>query len=181
MDNTESRTIYIVGEINPEMARQTMIALEKIDVVDGPIRIVLNSEGGDEQDGYAIYDAIMQCRNLVMIEGFGSVMSIAAAIFQAGDVRQLAPNAMFMIHHGSVSPVTEQDTVLEMAEQIKKDNERYYNILSSNSGQPHQELEEWCRAETYFTAEEAVAVGFADSVMEHLKKKPVHRKKRKSK
>src|SRR5688572_7633766 len=83
----ERRTIYIMGEVDPELARKVIIALEALDREPGEIRVFMNCEGGNEEDGYAIYDALNMCQNPVRMEGYGNICSIAAAIFQAGDVR----------------------------------------------------------------------------------------------
>jgi ATP-dependent protease ClpP protease subunit len=181
--NFDRRVVYISGEVDSTLAHKTIMALEALDQVDGEIRIVLNSDGGNEQDGYAIYDAITMCRNRVDIDGYGNVMSIAAAIFQAGDERRLAPNASFMIHHGTTPAEEEmkQDAVIDLARQLEKDNQRYYDALSFGSSQPQEIIQDWCREEKYFTAEEAVQVGFADSIIEPLKTKVPKRKRRRRK
>lgn len=163
------RTIYIVGEITEAMAARVIPELERLDSTEGGIRIVLNSEGGHEQAGYSIYDAITMCSNEVTIDGYGSVMSIAAAIFQAGDVRRMAPNALFMIHNGDCgddlgdSPT--QDSVIAWSYHLKKFNKRYYNILSLGSTHPPDVIEKWCLDETYLTARETVSRCFADCVI----------------
>lgn len=181
--SVEKRTVYITGPVDAALAHRVLIALEVLDRDDGEIRIVLNSEGGEEQSGYAIHDAIAQCRNRVTIDGYGSVMSIAAAIFQAGDWRRLAYNAEFMIHNGTLdtdSSTIEQDVILDLAEQVRRGNYRYYTILMQGSQQPQDTIEEWCKEEKFFDAEEAVAAGFADEVIEPLKSKtPKKRRKRK--
>jgi ATP-dependent protease ClpP protease subunit len=180
----EKRTLYVMGDVDDDLAYQVQVALEALDSTDGDIRIVLNSEGGEEQPGYAIYDAITMCRNKVIIEAYGSVMSIAAAIFQAADVRRISPNAVFMIHNGSVDTEgnVQQDAVLDLAEQIKKGAQRYYDILMRGSGQPQDLIEQWCRDETFFSADETVSACFADEVIKPVKvKAPVKLKKRKRK
>lgn len=176
------RVLYLIGDCDEKFAAKAIPVLESLDSEDGDIRIVLNCNGGSETDGYAIYDAITMCRNHVTIDGYGSVYSIAAAIFQAGDRRRLAPNAQFMIHNGTIphdKEDLEQNRVLDMAEQIRKDNERYYQILSHSSQQPMEIIEEFCRAETFFSAQEAYEAGFADEVMEPQKSKAARKKKRK--
>lgn len=179
----ERRTLYLSGPVDAVLTHRALIGLEVLDLSQGEIRIVLNSEGGDEQNGYAIHDAITACRNRVVIDGYGSVMSIAAAIFQAGDHRRLAWNAEFMIHNGTIDTsesTIEQNTILDIAEQIRRGNDRYYMILMQGSQQPADIIEAWCKEERFFDAEEAVQAGFADEVIQPLKTKvPKKRRKRK--
>jgi ATP-dependent protease ClpP protease subunit len=181
--NFETRTLYITGDVDVAMSRKVIVALEALSREPGEIRIVIDSGGGDEESGYAIHDAICMCENPVIIEGYGAVQSIAAAIFQAGDVRRLAPNASFMIHNGTGPSEEEmkQDAIIDLAEQLKKDNQKYYDILSAATQQPQETIEEWCREEKFFTAEEAVQAGFADEVMTPLKSKMPLKKRRRRK
>lgn len=177
------RTLYITGAVGDELAHKSIMVLELLDQQEGEIRIVLNSEGGEEQDGYAIYDAITMCKNKVVIEGYGKVLSIAAAIFQAGDVRLMAPHTDFMMHNGSVDgePGMKQDAVVELADQVKKDTQKYYDILCAASQQPYDTIAEWCREEKYFTANEAVEAGFADAVIPPIKNRIPKKKRKRSK
>lgn len=177
------RTLYITGSVNDELAHRSIVGLEQLDQQEGDIRIVLNSEGGEEQNGYAIYDAITMCKNKVVIEGYGKVLSIAAAIFQAGDVRLLSPHTDYMMHNGTVDgePDMKQDAVVELADQVKKDTQKYYDILSFASQQPQEIIEEWCREEKYFLPKEAVAAGFADAIIKPVKTRLPKRKKRSKK
>lgn len=181
--DAESRSIYITGEVQAKMAHDVIIALATLDADGATIRVVLNSDGGSEQNGYAIYDALMMCKSVVIIEGYGNVCSIAAAIFQAGDIRRLAPHTDFMIHNGTIAGEEEmkQTDVLDRAEQIKRDSIKYYSILSRASGQPVEIIEQLCRGDTYYTAKEAVDEGFADEVIKPIKKSPAPRKKRSKK
>jgi len=180
--NFERRTVYLVGEVESEMSRRFITALETLDATNGEIRIVINSMGGEEPSGYAIHDAITMTKNRVIIEGYGEVSSIAAAIFQAGDLRRLSPNAFFMVHNGS-APSEEsmkQDSVISLAARLEKDNQRYYDILSASSQHGLEQIKEWCKDETHFTAMEAVEAGFADEIIPPIKNKtPIKKSKRK--
>jgi ATP-dependent protease ClpP protease subunit len=167
----EKRTIYITGDIDAKTFHRVAIALEALEKEPGRIRILLNSEGGSESDGYAIYDKISMCKNEVLIEGYGNVHSIAAIIFQAGDTRIIAPNATFLIHNGMVpcDEEMQQTAIIDLAQQLVIDNQRYYDILSGASEQPEDVIENWCREDKSFTAVEAVEAGFADAVLKPLK------------
>ena len=148
----DRRTVFIFGEINQDSSYKAIVALQALDRDDGEIRIILNSDGGGEADGYAIYDTILLCRNHISIDGYGSVMSIAAAILQAGDERRVSPNASFMIHNGSApgEETMQQNAIMDLAKQLEKDNQRYYQILATGSGQSQKSIEAWCRHETEF-------------------------------
>lgn len=178
-----TRTIYMSGEINSELAHRAMIAIETLDCQEGDIRIVLNSEGGAEGDGYAIYDRLRQCQNHIIIVGYGNIWSIAAAIFQAGDTKIMAPNASYMIHNGHIDTPGDmsQDAVVDLAKEIDKNNRKYYNILSEGSGQSLETIKEWCKEERFFSAQEAKEAGFCDYIIKPTKVVKKTRRKRKTK
>lgn len=178
----ETRTIYLVGEIDERNAFHFMAALSHLDATPGNIRIVISSVGGDEEYGYAMYDAMRSVRNTIIAEGYGIVASMAAIVFQGADLRRLSPNCEYMVHHGSLHGAPEeiqQDTVLKLAEQIESGNEKYYQILFDNSDLEWDEIVEHCKEEKWFTAKETVEAGLADEVIKPVKKAP--RKKRKKK
>ncbi len=62
--DVENRNIYIFGEITGEVAYAFMVAFKKLDETEGTITIVLNSEGGSVEDGFAIYDTIKMAKNI---------------------------------------------------------------------------------------------------------------------
>lgn len=162
-----SRTLYLIGEIDEDSARKFIVAFRTLDAKSGVITVVLNSGGGNEADGYAVFDTIKMAKNNVRIEVFGMCQSIAAVILQAGSERILAPEVSFMIHHGNIGmdAQTDQDKVVATARQIQIGNKRYHRILASASGQSIKTIREYCLAESYFDAREAVNLGFADSIM----------------
>ena len=165
------KTIYISGSVDERMAHYVIRALDQLECDEGPTIIKLNSGGGEETAGYAIYDAIRQCTKDVIIEGYGIVASIAAAIFQAGDLRRLSPNAKFKIHNGhfeGMGPM-QQDAVVLLAHEIERDSQRYYEILGRRSKNQIDLIKAMCDKETWFTAKEAVMQGFADEVLKPVK------------
>lgn len=162
------RTLYISGEVDLAMAHRVVMTLQVLDADTGPIRIILNSNGGEEEQGYAIYDAIMACQNHVTIDGYGEVQSIAAAILQAGNVRRLSPNAIFLIHNGTAPEFTGQshDEAVAMGKTLEKQGNRYHVILSCGSQQQLDTIKEWCRHDHYLLAEEALEAGFCDEIIQ---------------
>lgn len=177
----DNRRIYLTGEVTQGMAHRVMIALYHMDSTDGTITFLINSEGGDEIAGYAIYDAILMTRNRVVMDGIGSVFSIAAAIFQAGDYRRMSPNSEFMIHNGSIGAHDEmqQNAIIEMADQIVKNNERYHSILANSSRMTYSDVEDACDKDTFYSAAEAVKRGLCDEIIAAVKKKSTRKRKQK--
>lgn len=177
------RTIYIMGEVAFELAYRFIPAIKMLDETEGDIKVIINSVGGDEASGYAMFDAIMMTKNKVIAEGYGQVSSIASAIFQAADERLMAPGCELMIHNGSIGVEEEikQDHIMELADSIRRGNKRYHTILSDNSHYTMEKIQELCKQDTYLTAKEAVEAGLADGILGYVKKKRRLTKKKRNK
>lgn len=169
----ESRKIYLTGPITVESASDFIIGLDVLSKLKERITIFLCSEGGEESAGYAIYDAICNCPAYTVIEGYGSVQSIAAMIIQAGNERWMAPHARFMIHNGIVefsNPIN-LSALRAMSHETEKTTKNYYHILSKRSGMPMDRIKDLADAETYCSAQEALKYNFIDGVLKYRSKK----------
>lgn len=169
----ESRTMYLVGEVEDTTAFKFMVGFRILDEEEGPIKIVLNSMGGSEPDGYAIYDIIRLSQNHVTIEAYGACQSIAAAVMQAGDTRLMGPEASFMVHNGSlaINGGIEQDRIIRIANHITEETARYYRILQAGSGLPMSKVKQMCEAETFMDAKVAKRYNLIDGVLKRTRKK----------
>jgi ATP-dependent protease ClpP protease subunit len=127
-----ARRIFLLKDIDEESTEAFLTALHVLDSTDGVIFVTISSSGGNEPEGYAIYDALSLAKNKIIIEGFGQVSSVAAAIFQAGDVRRLSPTCEFMVHNGSRAVgdgPRDNNEIQRVAREIEFDNKRYREIL----------------------------------------------------
>lgn len=169
--NPQDRRIYICGGINEPRAANFIVAFQSLDSTPGTITVVLNSPGGTIEAGYAIYDAISLAKNMVVIEGIGKVYSMAALVFQAGDLRLLTPQTEVMIHNIYIE-TSENFTLTDaakLARDLGKSNKRYQKLMSRATGRTEQEIKKMCGDETYLSAQKAVRLGFADGMMTYLK------------
>jgi len=83
-------------------ARRMIQSLHLLDSnIDQPITVVMNSVGGDWQHGMAIYDAIRLSKCHITIINMSHARSMTSLIFQAADLRIIAPNGYYMIHDGT--------------------------------------------------------------------------------
>lgn len=168
--NAETRTLYIVGEITDEVVYRFIVAFRLFDQTPGPIHVLMMSTGGSEPGGYVIHDSIALSPNEVTIDCYGVCMSIAALILQSGTRRRLAPECRFMIHNGHVDltagvPAT---TLVAFGEEIGRNNLRYQSILAKRSGLEIEHITRLCEKETYLSAAQAIALGFADEIIAKL-------------
>lgn len=165
--DVDTRTIYLVGEVDNNMLHRFVAAFEVLDSTSGPIRILLSTPGGSEPDGYAIYDMLKLARNAVVIEGYGAVQSIGSLILQAADLRLLSPECRVMVHNGSVEfgQALNTDTLVAIGKEVERNNKRYIDALSVKSSLSVSKIKELVDEETYMSAAEAVQYGFADGIL----------------
>lgn len=166
-----SRTIYLIGDFNQEMLVRFTANFLTMDRAEGRIDIHLNSSGGDEPVGYAIYDMIRESRNPVRVFGYGVVQSIAAVVLQAGTERFLSPECRFMIHNGTADVTSASISPAELASMSKDANEtlnRYYHMLALRSNLSWKQVRKMCRKETYLSTGRAIDYGFADGCTDSL-------------
>lgn len=161
----KSRTVWIVGELPEEKSYQYIPGIRLLDETPGPIKVVIMSNGGGEAGGFALFDTLRSLKNKVVTIGFGHVYSIAALIFQAGDLRLLSANCELMMHNGTLQMEggdINTDLIEQIAAEAVKNNGRYHRAIAMRANLDLQKVVQWCKDEKYFSAEEAVAEGLAD-------------------
>ena len=171
-EESDIRTIYLIGSIDSGLLSGFLPVLHSLDASRGPITVVLASDGGDVEVGWAIYDAIRGAKNRVTIDGYGNVYSAAVLILQAGDLRRLTKNCRVMLHNGSVD-LGSRDSRQVAAAALAYDQETdmYIQELALRSGLPRDRVKDMCDQETYLLAKEAVDLGLADRVIPYPKKR----------
>ena len=130
------------------------------------IDLRINSPGGDVFDGFAIYNLIAQHPANVTVYVDGVAASIASIIAMAGNSILMAKNSLMMIHNPqgvAVGDEDEMDRVKSLLRQVKANLIAAYAERTGNSA---EKIGEWMNDETWFHAENAVELGFADSVIE---------------
>jgi ATP-dependent Clp protease, protease subunit len=138
--------------------------LRNIGAKDVTVRI--NSPGGSVFEGFAIYNELRNHKAKVTVEIMGIAASAASYIAMAGDEIRMGLGTFLMIHNswgmviGNRNDLEEAMTVLEQIDNAQVD------IFEARTGLSRSEILKYMDAETFFPASEAVAKGFADSLME---------------
>lgn len=127
--------------------------------------VSINSPGGDVSAGMEIYSILYQKQN-VTIEIQGIAGSAAGVISQAGRVR-MSPVSMIMIHnvslHGASGDYHDMDRASEM---LRNMNASLANAYAVKSGRDVREIIKLMDKETWLTAQQALAYGFADEIIQ---------------
>lgn len=98
------KIIYIIGEINEDVANDTVTALLSADWNSGikELHLYITSKGGYLTDCFAIIDILEDIKEKYNIKiftyGLGEVASAGFFIFIVGDIRKLFPSCRMFVH-----------------------------------------------------------------------------------
>ena len=163
----KTRTIMLSGEINKDLAEKTIRQLILLEDMGGdPIRIFIDSPGGDADAGYAIFDMIRFVRPKVWTIGMGLVAS-AAAIIQLASPKEFRvglPNSHYLIHQ-PLSGIRGVATDIEIhARELEKLRAKINKLISDETGIPFEQVEKDTDRDYWMNAEEAVKYGLISRI-----------------
>lgn len=164
----KTRTILLSGEINKELAERTIRQLLLLeDMGDDPIKIFIDSPGGDADAGYAIFDMIRFIKPPVWTIGMGLVASAAAIILLAAPKEQRIglPNSHYLIHQ-PLSGIRGVATDIEIhARELEKLREKINRLISEETGKDFVQVEKDTDRDFWMCADEAVDYGLISRVV----------------
>lgn len=128
------------------------------------ITVNLSSPGGEIFEGIAIYNALRTHPANVTVRVSALAASIASVIAQAGDKIVMLSGAQMMIHEGSGLCMGNAAEMQQMAELLDRQSDNIATIYAERAGGTAGEWRTRMRAETWFSAQEAVDAGLADEV-----------------
>lgn len=145
-------------------ARRMNAALRSIGAKDVTVKI--NSPGGSVFEGFAIFNELRQHRAKVTVEVMGIAASAASYIAMAGDEVRMGLGTFLMIHNAWGVVIGNRNDLEDAAGTLAQIDGAQIDIYEARTGLKRAEIETYMDAETYFTADDAVAKGFADAIME---------------
>lgn len=166
----EDRIIVLSDEVNSATASTIVAQLLFLDSVDKDkdISFYINSPGGSVSDGLAIYDTMQMVHCDVATYCIGMAASMGSFLLAGGakGKRYILPNAEVMIHQPSGGAQGQATEIQINAEHILKTRKRLNSILAKNTGKPVETIEKDTERDNWMSAEEAVAYGLVDRVIE---------------
>ena len=164
------RIIFLSEEVNDTTASLVVAQLLYLEAQDPDkdIQFYINSPGGSVTAGMAIYDTMQYIKCDVATICVGMAASMGAFLLSAGTKgkRMALPNAEIMIHQpsaGTQGQITDMAIHMKRLETIK---ERMNKILAENTGHTVEEVTAACERDNFMTAQEALAYGLVDRVLE---------------
>jgi ATP-dependent Clp protease protease subunit len=132
------------------------------------ISIYINSPGGSITSGMAIYDTMQFIKPDVSTICVGMAASMGAFLLTAGakGKRFALPNSEVMIHQPLGGAEGQASDIQIRANRIIKLREKLNGIMAERSGNPIERLDKDTDRDFFMTADEALAYGLIDKVIQ---------------
>jgi ATP-dependent Clp protease, protease subunit len=164
----KTRNILLSGEVNKELAERVIRQLLLLESdSDEPIRVFIDSPGGDADAGYAIFDMIRFVKPPVFTIGMGLVASAGALILLAApkERRIGLPNSHYLIHQ-PLSGIRGVATEIEIhARELEKLRTKINSLISAETGQPLDKVEKDTDRDFWMNATEATEYGLLSRIV----------------
>ncbi len=171
---TPERWVEVSGEITQESAHNIVKSLLDLDAKTdpSPIGLRISSPGGSLFAVLAVCDVIKNLKHEVITVGIGQIVSGGVLILSSGTKRYLSKHSMVMLHPPSLAIRDWEPSFSEFQEfsqTLTKIENQMYSVLAENTGKTATEIKEEFQKEKWFTAEEAIANGLADELLENAR------------
>lgn len=148
-------------EYTPDMVREELAKAN-----GNPIRIVINSPGGECFAGSAIYNALAQYSGRKTVRVDGVAGSMASIIAMVGDEIIMSPGSTMMIHRPSVGAWGNVEDLKKAINMLEALEDTMIPIYEARTGLSRDEIFDLLDKETWMSPSEAIALGFADKLEE---------------
>lgn len=160
--------LYLYDEINmyfgitPTAVTDALKALGSVD----ELHVYIDSPGGNVFAGITIHNLLkrFEAKKIVFIDGIAA--SIASYVVMAGDEVRIASNGRMMIHDAWGYVAGNARELRAIADKLDSVTGTIREAYVARTGRPDSEVKAWMEDETWMTASEALANGFADSIEE---------------
>ena len=165
----KDRIIILSGEINDNLANCIIAQLLYLDgICHDNISLYINSPGGSITSGMAIYDTMNFISSKVSTICIGMAASMAAFLLSSGEkgMRYCLENSEVMIHQPLGGAQGQATEIKIAAERILKLKKNLNDILSINTGQSIERIEEDTERDYFMCSNEALEYGIIDEILE---------------
>lgn len=158
--------ILIYDEIDPFWGVSAGDFANELNALEADeITVGINSPGGIVFDGIAIMNALKRHPAKVIARIDGLAASAASFIAMAGDEIHTSKYAEMMIHEARGVVMGTADDFKEMRDLLIRHNESIASVYADRAGGDVKDWLKLMKNETWFTADEMVAAGLADSII----------------
>jgi ATP-dependent Clp protease, protease subunit len=171
----KTRNILLSGQIDKMLAERVIRQLLLLEEAgDEPIRVFIDSPGGDADAGYAIFDMMRFVKPDVYTIGMGLVASAGALVLLAApkERRIGLPNSHYLIHQ-PLSGIRGVATEIEIhARELEKLRIKINQLIAKETGNSLKKVEKDTDRDFWMNAEEAKEYGLIEKVIVERKELP---------
>ena len=170
----KERKIFLWGAVTDESAKDITERLLYLEAI-GPgkeIYFYINSPGGSITAGMAVYDTMKLISSPITVVVTGMAASMGSILLSGAPKgrRLLYPHSRVLIHQPLISgrmvgPATDINI---QAKEMEKLRSELNQILADASGQPLERINRDTDRDFYLNAQEAIAYGLADKIVEKI-------------
>jgi ATP-dependent Clp protease, protease subunit len=165
------RVVFLGSAIDDAVANMIVAQMIHLDADDDstPIRLYINSPGGDMSSMLAIYDTMQHVSSPVETVCIGMAASAAAVILAGGEKgrRRALPHARVMIHQPHVQHAVQgqaADIAIHAAE-VSRMRRQMSELLAADTGHTVEQVLADTERDRWLPAEEALTYGLIDSIV----------------
>tara|TARA_B100000900_G_scaffold373825_1_gene354689 strand:+ start:16887 stop:17474 length:588 start_codon:yes stop_codon:yes gene_type:complete len=168
----KDRIVMLNGQVDDASANVVVAQLLFLESQnpEKPINFYINSPGGVITSGMSIYDTMQFIKSPVHTMVMGQACSMGSFLAQAGEPgqRKLLPNARTMIHQpsGGAQGMASDIEIRYKEIQYLKENLTKLYVKHNTAGKTYEDFERDMDRDFFMNAEEAVAYGLADTIVE---------------
>lgn len=164
------RIVMLCSEVNDTTASLVVAQLLYLEGQDSEkdISLYINSPGGSITAGMAIYDTMQYIKCDVSTICIGLAASMGAFLLSSGakGKRLALPNSEILIHQPLLGGLKGQASDIKIhADHIIRTRERMNRLMSQQTGQSLEQIEQDTDRDHYMTAQEACDYGLVDRVI----------------
>ena len=146
-------------DVTPKMFR------DELDKCNGDITVFINSPGGDCFAASEIYTALKEHKGNITVKINGIAASAASVIAMAGDMMEMSPTSMLMVHNPSMMLYGEASELEQGIEFLNEVKESIINAYQLKTGLSRSKISHLMDAETWMNANAAHDYGFCDRIL----------------
>ena len=146
-------------EVTPALFR------DDLNAGSGDVTVWINSPGGDCNAAAQIFNMLRDYKGHVTVKIDGIAASAASVVAMAGDTVLMSPVSMMMIHNPSTIAIGNTEDMQKAIEMLDAVKESIINAYRLKSGLSRNKISQMMDDESWFDANKAVEMHFADGVI----------------
>ncbi|HEM3612123.1 TPA: Clp protease ClpP [Streptococcus suis] len=170
IQSDESVKLYLAGVVGGWYEGITLKEVRQAmaEISADKVEVHINSYGGDMFEGIAIKNYLKQLDKEITVVIDGIAASAASVIAMAGDTIKMPKDTQLMIHNPWTYAAGNAKELRKIADDLEKSQTSIEESYLTHFKGTRDELKSLLDEETSLTAEEAVALGLADELLEDV-------------